>query len=84
MEEKNPEITADARLDALEKKIDAIYVSTERTRKYFLGTLIASVIFFVLPFVGLLFAIPAFLNSFSTQIGDLNLRGTELEKLQGL
>lgn len=81
MEEKNSEATADARLDALEKKIDAIYVSTERTRKYFLGTLIASVIFFVLPFIGLLFAIPAFLNSFEGQLDALNLGETGLEGL---
>lgn len=81
MEEKNSQIGADARLDALEKKIDAIYVSTERTRKYFLGTLIASVIFFVLPFIGLLFAIPAFLSSFGGQLDALNLEKTGSEGL---
>jgi hypothetical protein len=56
----------------LEKKIDAIYVSVEKTRKYFLWTLILSVLFFVLPLVGLAFAIPAFLNTLTT-VSELGL-----------
>lgn len=53
------------RLDALEKKIDAVYVSTEKTRKYFLATLIVSAIAFLLPLIGLVFAIPSFLATYS-------------------
>ena len=41
------------RLDAQEKKIDAIYVSVEKTRKYFLWTLIATVVAFVLPIIAI-------------------------------
>lgn len=52
------------RLTALEAKIDAIYVSVEKTRKYFLWTLIISVALFVLPLIGLAFAIPAFMNNY--------------------
>ena len=55
------------KLDELEKKIDAVYVSAEKTRKYFLGVIVVSVIAFVLPLVGLLFAVPSFL----AQYGDL-------------
>lgn len=47
----------------LEKKIDAIYVSTEKTRKYFLGMLWATGLAIVLPLLGLVFAIPTFLST---------------------
>ncbi len=53
------------KLDALEKKIDDVYVSAEKTRKYFLGVIIVSVVAFVLPLVGLLFAIPTFLSTYA-------------------
>jgi hypothetical protein len=53
------------RLTEQEKKLDAIYKSTERTRKYILWTVIASVVVFVLPIIGLIFAIPTFLSSYS-------------------
>jgi len=53
------------RLDTLEKKIDEVYVSAEKTRKYFLGVIIVSVVALVLPLIGLLFAIPSFLSTYS-------------------
>lgn len=49
----------------IEKKLDAIYVSVEKTRKYFKWTMIISIVVIVLPLIGLLFAIPAFLSSYS-------------------
>ncbi|MDP3957342.1 MAG: hypothetical protein Q8Q10_02465 [bacterium] len=52
-----------------EKKIEAIYVSVEKTRKYFLWTLIISVGVVVLPLIGLMFAIPFFLSTMSTAYG---------------
>jgi hypothetical protein len=54
-----------ARLDAQEAKIDAIYTSVEATRKYFMWTLIITVLLFVLPLVGLVFAIPSFLSMYT-------------------
>ena len=59
-------------LAELERKIDAIYESTEKTRKYFLWTLIGTLIAFVLPLVGLVFAIPSFLATYSS-LGDLGI-----------
>lgn len=59
-----------ARIDALEKKIDAVYVSAEKTRKYFLTIIIVSAVAFVLPIIGLLFAIPSFLSTYGS-IGGL-------------
>lgn len=57
------------RLALLEEKIDKVYISAEKTRKYFLWTAIATVVMFVLPAIGLLFAIPAFISSY---VGDIN------------
>lgn len=51
-------------LDALNQKIDAIYFSVEKTRKYFFWTMVITFVVVILPVVGLLFAIPAFLNNY--------------------
>lgn len=57
------------KIEEQEKKIDAIYVSVEKTRKYFLWTLIASIVMFVLPLIGLVFAIPFLLTTLSGAYG---------------
>jgi len=53
------------RLDAFEKKLDATFASAEKTRKYFLAVIIVSVIAFVLPLLGLIFAVPALLAGYA-------------------
>lgn len=58
------------KLAELETKVDAVYKSAEKTRKYFLWTIIGSVVVFLLPLVGLIFVIPQFLNSLG---GNLDL-----------
>ncbi len=58
------------RLDGIEQKIDAIYASTEKTRKYFLVVLIISLVMVVLPLIGLVFAVPSFMSSYS-ELGTL-------------
>ena len=58
----------EARFATLEKKLDAIYISTEKTRKYFLTTMIITVAAFVLPLIGLVFAIPALLSSYGNAL----------------
>ncbi len=50
------------KLDAQEEKLTAIYKSVEQMRKLFLATVVVSVVAFVLPLLGLLFAIPWFLS----------------------
>lgn len=52
-------------LEAQDAKLNAIYVSVEKTRKYFKWTLIISIVVIVLPLIGLAFAIPAFISSYS-------------------
>lgn len=54
------------KLDALEKKVDSVFRSVEKTRKYFLWTLIITVAVLVLPIIGLIFAVPAYLGTLST------------------
>lgn len=62
----------EARLAALEQKIDAVYVSAEKTRKYFLWTMITSVVLFVLPLIGVALIIPSFLSSYVGSIDSIN------------
>jgi hypothetical protein len=54
------------RITALERKVDAVYVSVEKTRKYFFFVLITSAIGFVVPLIGLLFVIPSFISSYTS------------------
>lgn len=53
------------KLAELERKIDAIYATTEKVRKYFLWTLIVTIALVVLPAIGLVFAIPSFISQYS-------------------
>ncbi len=52
------------KLDVLDAKINAIYVSVEKTRKYFFWTMVISIVLFVLPLIGLVFVIPMFMNNY--------------------
>jgi TRAP-type mannitol/chloroaromatic compound transport system permease small subunit len=52
-------------------KLDAIYASVEKTRKYLIWKTIISVIFFVLPLVGLAFLIPWFLKTITAAYSGL-------------
>jgi type II secretory pathway component PulF len=54
------------KLEEQAKKIDGIYKSVEKTRKYFLWTLIISIVVVVLPLIGLVFVIPQFLSLYSS------------------
>ncbi len=49
------------RIETIEKKLDAIYVSAEKTRKYFLWTIIATIVTLVLPLIGLMFVLPQYI-----------------------
>ena len=56
------------KLDLLEKKLEENIKIARQMRKYFLWTLIISVVVIVLPLIGLLFVIPQLINSY-TNIG---------------
>ena len=59
------------KIQEIDKKLDTIYRSVEKTRKYFQWTMIITIIVIVLPLVGLLFVIPLFLSLLSGG-GDVN------------
>lgn len=48
------------KLKEQEVKIDSMYKSIEQIRKYFKWTFILSLVFFVLPLIGLLIMIPMY------------------------
>ena len=50
-------------LARLEDKIDAVYVSAEKSRKYMLTTIIITVVTIVLPILVAIFALPALIGS---------------------
>ncbi len=58
-----PEILA--KLAAQEQKLEAIYASVEKTRKYIFWTVVVTAVLFVLPLIGLAFAIPSYLSTLS-------------------
>ena len=57
------------RLIELEKKVDATYRSSEKLRKYFLWTLIITVVTVVLPLLVIPFLLPAFFASMQLPAG---------------
>ncbi|MGE5392153.1 MAG: hypothetical protein ACM3NH_00185 [Candidatus Saccharibacteria bacterium] len=60
----DPEISK--KLDEQEAQLLRIYLSVEKTRKYFLWTLIVTVVMLILPLIGLLIAIPSFISTYTS------------------
>lgn len=58
------------RLTALEKKVELVYESVKKTRKYFMWALISSIVIFIIPLIGLAIAIPSFIGTYS-QINEI-------------
>jgi hypothetical protein len=67
----DPELAA--RLDALEQKVDAAYQAADKVRKYMYWTGVITVVLFVVPLIGLVFALPSFLNYYGTISNYSNL-----------
>ncbi len=57
------------KLDEQGKKLEAIFQSSEKMRKYFMWTLIISVAVIILPMIGLVFVLPNFFNSLTLPAG---------------
>ena len=53
--------------------LERVYVSVEKTRKYFLWTLIATVIAFVIPLLIMGFVLPSFIGTYTTQLQGLGI-----------
>ncbi|UMX48089.1 MAG: hypothetical protein L7H18_00915 [Candidatus Nealsonbacteria bacterium DGGOD1a] len=50
------------------KKLDDIYNSVEKTRKYFLWILVVTAVMIILPLIGLAIAIPQFLDAYAAAL----------------
>jgi len=61
------------KIAGMERKIDEIYVSVEKTRKYFFWTMVITLVVVVLPLIGLMFAIPSFLSNYTDTINTLGV-----------
>lgn len=59
------------KIEEMDQKLNTIYASVEKTRKYFLVTMWVTLAMVVLPILGLLFVIPAFLNSYTSTLEGL-------------
>ena len=67
-------------LTAIEKEIrdqreiiDRIFISVEKTRKYYLWTMWGTIIVFVLPLIALAFVIPSFMSAYSGLLNGTSL-----------
>lgn len=65
----DPELLA--KLDAIEAKAEKAYRSAESARKYLLWTAVVSIVLFVLPLIGLAFAVPQFLTNYTAALSGL-------------
>jgi type II secretory pathway component PulF len=54
------------KIEEQDKKLEEIYRSVEKMRKYFLWTLIVTLALFILPLIGLLLVIPKFLSIYTS------------------
>lgn len=59
------------KIEAQEAKIDAIYTSVEKTRRYFVVTLWITVIMVILPLLGLIIVVPMFVDSLTANMEGL-------------
>ncbi len=62
----DPELQA--ALDTLAAKVDAVYASAEKTRKYILWTVIGTIALFVLPLLLVPFAIGSLVSTYSAAL----------------
>ncbi len=58
------------RLEEQEKKIAEIYVSVEKTRKYIFWTVVVTAVLFILPLIGLAFALPSYISTLNSTINS--------------
>lgn len=57
------------KIEEQQVKIDAMYVSVEKLRKYFLWTLVITVAMIVLPLVAMMFVLPSVVGTLTNAYG---------------
>ena len=59
------------RFDFQDQILEKMYNSVEKTRKYFLWTLIASGVMFLIPLMILIFVLPGFIDGYISALGGI-------------
>ncbi|MBI5405822.1 hypothetical protein HY972_02195 [Candidatus Kaiserbacteria bacterium] len=67
----DPELAA--KLDEISAKAEKAYQSAEKVRRYLFWTGVITAALIVLPAIGLLFAIPQFVSSYTTTLQSVGL-----------
>ena len=67
----DPELLA--KLEEISAKADAAYRAAESARKYLFWTGVVTVALIVLPLIGLMFAIPQFISTYTTALQGAGL-----------
>lgn len=65
----DPELLA--KLDEIGAKADRAYQAAEKVRKYLFWTGVVTVALVVIPAIGLAFAVPSFISSYTTTLNGL-------------
>jgi len=65
----DPELAA--KLNEIGAKADQAYQAAEKVRKYLFWTGVVTIALIVLPLIGLAFAIPSFVSSYTTTLNGL-------------
>jgi len=56
--------TIEQKIERLEEKVNEIFISVEKTRKYFYWTMIATIALFVIPLILMIFVLPQFMSNY--------------------
>ena len=75
---------SEQKIQALEGKVEAIFQSVEKTRRYFLITMWVTIVVLVVPLILTIFVVPFFLNSYLGSLQDDPAFTEQLELLNGL
>ncbi|MFA6519753.1 MAG: hypothetical protein WCT41_02940 [Candidatus Paceibacterota bacterium] len=67
----DPELLA--KLEEISAKADAAYRAVESTRKYLFWTGVVTIALIIIPLIGLAFAIPQFISSYTTTLTGVGL-----------
>ncbi len=60
-----------SRLQAQEQLLQKVYISVEKTRKYFVWTFYMTLAFFILPLLALMFILPSLISTITSGYGGL-------------
>ena len=66
-------MSMEQKLIELEQKIDKIYVSVEKTRKYFMWTGIITLLIIVVPLILMTLVLPSFISNYVGNLSGLGI-----------